>query len=73
MRLGPIVNEVAKELQGKLKVVKVNTAHNPVTTSACGVRAIPMLLIFKDGESVASELGYKSKEELLEFVKPHLQ
>jgi thioredoxin 1 len=73
VRLGPIVDAVAKELKGQLKVAKVNVRTDPATTSTYRIRAIPTLLVFKDGDVAASDVGYKTKEELLEFVKPHLE
>jgi len=48
--IGPVVDELAKDYDGKLKVVKMNVDDNPVTPSKFGVRSIPNLLLFKNGQ-----------------------
>lgn len=60
--VGPIVEELAKEYDGKLKVGKLNVDQNGQTASNFGVMSIPTLLIFKDGKVVRQMVGAQSKE-----------
>lgn len=55
--IAPVIEMVAKEYTGKLKVVKVNVDENPDIASQLGVRSIPTLFIFKDGEVLAQHVG----------------
>ena len=68
-QLSPIVEEVAKELEGKVEVYKCNIDENPETPSQFAVRGIPTLMIFKDGKLVDTKVGSLSKTALLEWVK----
>lgn len=71
--LAPILEEVATELQGKLKIRKLNTTENPVKTRAYRITAIPALLVFRDGELVGQTAGYMPKEKLREFIDSTLE
>jgi thioredoxin 1 len=66
--LSPIVDEVANEVAGKMKVVKVNIDENPNAPTKYGVRGIPTLMIFKDGELVDTKVGGMSKTQLNEWL-----
>lgn len=70
--VGPIVEQLATELQGKLKVVKVNTDENQAIAVRYGIRSIPTLGIFKDGKVVDSVIGAVPKQYLQEKVQPFL-
>ena len=70
--VGPIVEQLATELQGKLKVVKVNTDENQSVAVRYGIRSIPTLGIFKDGKVVDSVIGAVPKQYLHDKVKPFL-
>lgn len=70
--ISPIVEEVAKEYQGRLKVCKVNVDDNTETPAKYGVRGIPSLLIYKGGDVVATKVGALSKSQLSAFVEEHL-
>lgn len=70
--IAPILNEIAQEYPGQLKVVKVNIDEAPKTPQQYGVRGIPTLMIFKDGEVVATRVGAMSKAELLSFINANL-
>jgi thioredoxin 1 len=70
--VGPIVDQLATELQGKLKVVKVNTDENQSVAVRYGIRSIPTLGIFKDGKVVDTVIGAVPKQYLQEKVKPYL-
>ncbi len=62
--IAPIVEEIAVELEGKAKVVKVNTDENPNLAIKYGIRAIPTIMIFKNGRVVDTKVGVQSKEVL---------
>ncbi len=66
--VGPIVDEIADEKAGSLKVVKLNVDENPATARAYGVMSIPTLLVFKDGEPAKRIVGAKPKQALLADV-----
>ena len=68
-QLSPIIDDVAKELDGKLKVVKCNVDENPEVPSKFMVRGIPTLMIFKDGKLVDTKVGALPKTALLEWIK----
>lgn len=60
----PILEEVAKEFDGKVKIAKVNVDDNPGSASKYGIMSIPTLLLFKGGEIVKQMIGVQSKETL---------
>ena len=70
--IAPIVEEIAAELNEKLKVVKLDVDQNQETAMQYGVQSIPTLLIFKDGKEVERLIGYMSKSKLLSKVEPFL-
>lgn len=70
--VGPIVEQLAAELEGKLKVVKVNTDENQSVAVRYGIRSIPTLGIFKDGKVVDSVIGAVPKQYLHDKVQPFL-
>jgi thioredoxin len=62
--MGPILEQIAKEYAGKLKVAKLNVDENPMTASLYAIQSIPALLIFKDGKHRETLVGAMSKPEL---------
>ena len=70
--IAPVVEEMAKEYQGKLKVGKLDVDHNPETAMQFGVRSIPTLLVFKGGRVVEQIVGALPRKSLLDKVTPHL-
>lgn len=70
--VAPIVEELANDYTGKLKVVKVNTDENQDIAVKYGIRSIPTLGIFKGGKVVDSVIGAAQKRFLEEKIKPHL-
>lgn len=62
--VGPIVDELRKEYEGKLKVLKLNVDDNPQTASQFSVMSIPTMMIFKGGQPVKSIVGAQPKESL---------
>lgn len=63
--LSPIVAELATDLEGRLRIGKLNVDENPMTAQNFGIMSIPTLLVFKDGQVVKSLIGYMSKKDLL--------
>lgn len=65
----PILEEVAKEFEGKVKIAKLNVDENPVSAQKYSVMSIPTLLLFSKGEVVKQMIGVQSKETLKEEFK----
>ena len=63
--MSPVLDDVAAELAGKLRVVKVNADENPGTAARYGVLAMPTLSVFRDGEVISSVVGARPKRKLL--------
>jgi len=70
--IAPIVEELAREYDGKLKVAKVDVDANPQTAMKYGIRSIPTLMVFKGGQVVEQVVGAVPKRHLLDKVVPHL-
>ena len=66
--LAPIVDQVADELAGKLKVGKLDVDDSPITAGKFGVRGVPTLMLFKDGQRAAQHVGLTTKLKLLALV-----
>ena len=66
--VSPILDEIALEYQGRLKVAKLNVDDNPGTPPRYGVRGIPTLMIFKNGNAEATKVGALSKSQLTAFI-----
>lgn len=71
--IAPILDEVANEYSGKLKVSKLNIDENQATPPKYGIRGIPTLMLFNGGEVVATKVGALSKSQLTAFIDSHLQ
>ena len=70
--IAPILDEVAAEYQGKLTIAKLNIDENPKTPQHYGVRGIPTLMLFKDGEVEATKVGALTKSQLTAFVDSNI-
>ncbi len=70
--IGPILNEIADEYQGKLKVAKLNIDENSGTPPQYGIRGIPTLMLFKNGSAAATKVGALSKGQLTDFLNSNL-
>ena len=70
--IAPILDEVAEEYDGKLTIAKLNIDENPETAPKYGIRGIPTLLLFKNGEVAATKIGALSKGQLKEFLNANL-
>ena len=64
----PILNEIADEYQGKIKIAKLNIDDNPSTPPKYGIRGIPTLMIFKNGDVEATKVGALSRSQLTAFI-----
>jgi len=67
-RIGPVLEEIAAEYDGKVKIAKVDVASNPNSAAAMGVRGIPALFIFKDGQVVSNRAGAAPKAALQTWI-----
>lgn len=70
--IAPILEEVAAEYAGQLKVAKLDVDSNPLTATQFGVMSIPTLILFKNGQAVERLAGAMSKRKLLANINPHL-
>ena len=67
--IAPALEEIAEELSGRLTVAKVNIDDNPMTPQKYGVRGIPTMMMFKDGQVAATKVGALPKSQLAEWVE----
>ena len=70
--IAPILDDIAKEYAGKVKVAKINIDENQQTPAQFGVRGIPTLMLFKNGNVEATKVGALSKSQLAAFLDAHL-
>ncbi len=68
-QIGPALEELSNELDGKVKIAKVDVDENPHSAAAMGVRGIPALFIFKDGQVVSNRAGAAPKAALQAWIK----
>jgi thioredoxin 1 len=71
--LAPIVEEIAAEFDGQLKVTKLDVDTNPQTATQYGIRGIPTLIVFKEGKPVETLVGWMPKEQLMKKLSPHVE
>ncbi len=69
--IAPVIEELAGEYEGKIKVVKVDVDNNPKIAMQFGIRSIPTLLIFKEGQVVEQIVGAVSKKHIVEKLLKH--
>jgi thioredoxin 1 len=70
--LAPILESVVDDYAGKVKIVKLNVDENPETAPKFGIRGIPTLILFKNGEVLATKVGALSKSQLTDFLDGQL-
>jgi thioredoxin 1 len=66
--IAPALEEIAKEMDGKVKITKLNVDENPGVAGKLGIRSIPTLMIFKDGKLAAQKVGAAPKGELSKWI-----
>jgi thioredoxin 1 len=66
--IAPTLEEVAAEMKGRVKIVKLNIEENPGVPSQFGVRSIPTLALFKGGQAVSSKVGVMPKNKIVEWI-----
>ena len=71
-QIGPALEELSNEMDGKVKIVKVNVDENPNTPGQLGVRGIPALFLFKNGEVVSNKTGAAPKAALQGWIEDSL-
>lgn len=67
--IAPALEEIAEEMSGKVKIAKLNVDENPNTSIRYGVRSIPTLILFKNGEPASMQVGAAPKGRLSEWIK----
>ena len=70
--LTPKLEEIAGEMSGKVEIVKMNVDENPETPAKFGIRSIPTMILFKNGQQVGQLLGNLPKEEIQSLIEKHV-
>ena len=70
--IAPVLDQIADEYEGKIRVAKLNIDENPNTPPRYGIRGIPTLMLFKQGEVEATKVGAVSKSQLTAFIESNL-
>lgn len=68
----PVLTEFAEQMKGKIKVAKLNIEDNTEIASKMGIRSIPTLLLFKEGQMVATKVGFVTKEVIHSWIKEYI-
>lgn len=71
-QIGPALEEISNEMEGQVKIVKVNVDENPNAPAQMGVRGIPALFLFKNGEVVSNKIGAAPKASLESWIKSEI-
>lgn len=69
----PVLDEIANEYKGILKIVKINTDENPTISTDYGIRSIPTVMLFVKGQKVATVIGAVPKSTLITSIEKHLK
>ncbi len=72
LQIAPILEQIAEEYEGRLKVAKLEVDRNPEIAARYSIQGIPTMIIFKDGQPIETLIGFMPKEELLRKLEPHL-
>lgn len=70
--LSPILDEISSDYVGKLVIAKINVDENPATPTKYGVRGIPTLILFKNGEAAATHVGALTKSQMADFINTNI-
>ena len=71
--IAPILDEIAAEQDGQLKVTKLDVDSNPQTATRYGIRGIPTLIVFMNGQPVETIVGWMPKEQLMRKLEPYIE
>lgn len=71
-QIGPALEELSKEFEGKVKIVKLNADENNITVAQLGVRGIPALFMYKEGKQIDTVVGAAPKAALQQFIEKHI-
>jgi len=71
--VSPVIDQLADEYEGKIKIAKVNVDENPELAGKYGIMSIPSIFLFKNGKKVDSIIGARSKQAFIEMIQKHLQ
>jgi len=71
-QIGPALEEISTEMDGRVKVIKINIDENPNVPSKYGVRGIPTLMMFKNGEVTSTKVGALPKGKIVEWIEESL-
>jgi thioredoxin 1 len=70
--IAPVLEQIAADFEGQLKIVKLNIDQNEQTAPKYGIRSIPTLMLFRNGQAEATKIGAMSKSELTAFIQQAL-
>lgn len=70
--IAPVLEDIASEYDGKIKITKLDVDYNPRTSQLFGVQSIPTMIVFKGGKVVDRLVGFMPKARLLEKLNPHM-
>ena len=70
--VAPVLDEISKEYEGKVKVAKLNVDESPNTATEFGIRSIPTLIMFKDGKVLEQTIGVQSRENIKQMIDKSL-
>jgi len=70
--IAPVLEEISREYDGRLKIAKIDVDENPEAPARFGIQGIPTLILFKDGKPVERLVGAMPKDRLLSHIRPHL-
>ncbi len=70
-QLGPVLEEVGKELSGVVKICKMNVDESPDTATQYAIRSIPTMFLFKDGKQIDVKVGFNSQATIIEWINSH--
>ena len=71
--VSPIIQEVAKETSGKVKVIKIDVDKNQALASKLGIRGVPTLMVYQNGQQMFRQAGVLQKQQILDILNPLMQ